>query len=385
MEMKNNNTNRYHYKRLVKKGLVMLSYTIIILLVVALVAAISMRLFSSGEPEPFLDSDNNIVPTSISEKCFIQVNGTRQGMFISSMDSTNPVLLFIHGGPGMPEYVISRGYPLVLEKHFTVCWWEHRGAGISYDRNIPIETMNFDQFIEDAICVTNYLRNRFKQDKIYLMAHSGGTMTGIQLAAKAPELYIAYLAVAQISNQMESEKIAYKYMMEKLTEAGDSSMLRKFRKYSIDRLNTSSYYVMRDLPMHKLGLGTTHKMKSVISGVFLPVMRCKEYTFTEKLNVWRGKDFTTNKAGLWDKLVRTDLTIKVTDLKLPVYFFSGKYDYTVSYALSKDYFSKLSAPSKGFYSFNESAHSPMFEEPEKFNNIIEKDVLKGITNLSDPY
>lgn len=361
----------------------MLTYFLLAVFVGALILVIGLRIFSPGVTQPFLDSENNVIPVSISEKSFIEVNGTKQGMFISSFDSTNPVLLFIHGGPGMPEYVISRQYPLVLEKHFTVCWWEHRGAGISFDKNTPLETMTFDQFIEDAVCVTNYLRKRFGQDKIYLMAHSGGTMTGIQVAAKAPELYFAYLAVAQISNQIESEKIAYQYMIQKFTASGDTKMLSKFRKYQIDGLNTPSYYVMRDMPMHKLGIGTTHEMKSVLSGVVLPIMRCKEYTFTEKINVWRGKAFNTSTAGLWDKLVRTDLTLKVKELKIPVYFFSGVYDYTVSYQLAKEYYNKISAPAKRFYTFNESAHSPMFEEPEKFNQIVERDVLNKITSLSD--
>lgn len=306
-------------------------------------------------------------------------------MFISGMDSTKPVLLFIHGGPGMPEYAISRHYPIVLEQLFTVCWWEHRGAGLSYSADIPLKTMTFDQFVDDAIEVTNYLRHRFNQEKIYLMAHSGGTLTGIMTAAKAPELFHAYIAMSQISNQMESEKLAYTYMINEFRKAGDSSMLRKFRKYPVDHLNTPSYYTMRDFPMHKLGIGTTHKMKSVITGVVIPVMQCSELTLKERINIWRGKAFNTKTAGLWDKLVRTDLTKKITELKIPVYFLNGVYDYTVSYQLSKEYYEKIDAPRKGFYSFKNSAHSPLFEEPERMKYILENDVLKNRTYLEDTH
>jgi pimeloyl-ACP methyl ester carboxylesterase len=243
--------------------------------------------------------------------------------------------------------------------------------------------MNFEQLISDVIEVTNYLRNRFNREKIYLMAHSGGTFIGIQAAAKAPQLFYAYIGMSQITNQLESEKLAYNYMVEQFTKSGDKKMLRKFEKYPVAEINTPAYYVMRDAPMHKLGIGTTHQMKSVISGIFWPVMLNKEYTLGEKINIWRGKSFTTKTAGLWQKLVVTDLTRKVQNLDIPVYLFHGIYDYTTSYILAKEYFEKLEAPQKGFYTFGQSAHSPLFEEPERMQQILLEDVLKNENNLAD--
>lgn len=349
----------------------------IVLITVTLIAV------SPGKPEPFRDSTGKPLEGSISEKIRININGVEMGMFIKGKDRSRPVLLFLHGGPGMPEYAVSREYPLSLENCFTVCWWDQRGAGLSYSPDIPPETMNFEQLISDVLEVTNYLRQRFDQEKIYLMAHSGGTFTGIQAAARAPELYKAYIAVSQISNQAESERLAYNYMTEQFTRLGDKKMLREFAKYPVDKINTPEYYVMRDKPMHRLGIGTTHAMRSVISGVFIPVMLLREYTPVEKINVWRGKAMTTNTAGLWNKLVVTDLTTKVTRLEIPVYFCSGFYDYTASFPLAKDYFNKLEAPVKGFYTFEKSAHSPLYEEPEKMQLILQEDVLKGMIGLAD--
>jgi pimeloyl-ACP methyl ester carboxylesterase len=353
------------------------------ILVFLLLISGTLWVCSFGKPKTFTDKRGNILWGSISEKIWVPINGVEQGMFIKGKDKTKPVLLFLHGGPGMPEYAISREYPLVLEEHFTVCWWEQRGAGLSYRPEIQPEILTFDLLIADVIEVSNYLRKRFGQEKIYLMAHSGGTFIGIQAAAKAPELYHAYLAMAQISNQLESEKLAYNYMVEQFTQLGDQKMLLKFRKYPVDKINTPDYYVMRDAPMHRLGIGTTRAMKSVISGVFWPVMLNKEYSLTEKINIWRGKSFTTKTVGLWNKLVVTDLTAKVQKLDIPVYFFHGIYDYTVSYKLAKDYLEKLQAPVKGFYTFENSAHSPLFEEPEKMQQILQKDVLLGKLNLAD--
>ena len=366
-------------RKLVRTMLVML----FVLFVCVTVLMGVLLVCSSGKPKPFLDSNGIPLAGSISEKIQVRINGIDQGMFIRGKDKTKPVLLFLHGGPGLPEYAISYKYPAVLEDDFVVCWWEQRGAGLSYHFDIPLETMTFEQLISDTIEVTNYLRKRFGQGKIYLMAHSGGSFIGIQAAARAPELYNAYIAISQISNQLESEKLAYKYMVEQLTRLGDHNTLRKLEKYSIADINTPSYYAMRDAPMHGLGVGTTHEMHSVISGVFMPVMLNSEYTLSEKINVWRGKFFTTRGANLWCQLVETDLTRKVLKLEIPVYFFSGIYDYTVNYTLAKEYFAMLQAPMKGFYTFEHSAHSPLFEEPEKMQSIIRDDVLPGLCRLAD--
>ncbi|MFA6127718.1 MAG: alpha/beta hydrolase [Bacteroidales bacterium] len=347
------------------------------------IPACSILARNPGKPAPFRDANGQPLKGSISEKIKVNINGVQQGMFIMGRDSTRPVLLFVHGGPGMPEFAVSRQYPLVLENHFTVCWWEQRGAGMSYNPDIPLSSMTFEQLIADILEVTRYLRTRFGQEKIYLMAHSGGTFYAIQAAARAPELFRAYIAVSQISNQLESEKLAYNYMVDQFTKTGDRKMLKRLSRYPVTEINTPSYYVMRDAPMHRLGIGTTHEMRSVISGVFWPVMREKSYTFRERINVWRGKAFNTKTAGLWNQLVVTDLTKKITKLEIPVYFLSGIYDYTVSYTLARNYFNQIEAPLKAFYTFKQSAHSPIFEEPGLLRQILLQDVLVGGNRLAD--
>lgn len=362
--------------KILKKMLILFLGCLAVFLIIFIVLIFN----SSGKVIPFTDNDGNQITASISEKISVNINGKKQGMFIKSKDKNNPVLLFVHGGPGMPEYAISREYPLVLENLFTVCWWEQRGTGMSYSSELKPEELSFEKLIDDIIEVSNYLRKRFGQEKIYLMAHSGGTFIGMQAAAKAPELFKAYIAVAQISNQLESEKLAYNYMLEQFTLSDNKKMLKKLKKYSVNQINTPSYYAMRDAPMHKLGIGTTHKMKSVFNGIFMPVMLNKEYTLKEKINIWRGKYFTTHKAGLWNKLVNTDLTKLVKKLDIPVYFIHGKYDYTVSYSLAKLYFEKLEATEKAFYAFENSAHSPLFEEPQKMQKTLLEIIKKSELN-----
>ena len=337
---------------------------------------------SPGNPEPFLDENGRLLEGSISEKVFVNINGVEQGMFIKSKDATHPVLLYLHGG--MPEYFLTQKYPTGLEDYFTVVWWEQRGSGLSYSTDIPPETMTLEQMISDTLEVTNYLRHRFGKEKIYLMGHSGGTFIGIQAAARAPELYYAYIGVAQMSYQLKSERLAYEYMLQQFRENGNTEMVRKLEEAPVTMTDgiPDAYLAVRDGAMHSLGIGTTHDMNSVITGIFLPSLTSRDYTLIEKVNMWRGKS-QSGVSPFWDEMIATDLSIQVSALDIPVYFFEGIYDYTCSYTEAKSYFEILRAPLKGFYTFEQSAHSPLFEEPEKMLRILLEDVLAGANSLAN--
>ena len=369
-----------------KAGRVMLIMVSILLASIFVLVGVLQFWSYPGKARPFVDKNGRPLSGSISEKIHVSINGVEQGMFIKSKDVNNPVLLFLHGGPGMPEYWLTQRYPTGLEEYFTVVWWEQRGAGLSYSPDIPPETMTAEQFISDTLEVTNYLRERFGKEKIYLMAHSWGSYIGIQAAARAPELYYAYIGVAQISYQLQSERLAYEYSLEQYKKNGNMDMVRRLEAAppTMTVPLPAAYDKLRDEYMHGIGIGTTRDMKSVERDIFLPSWQFREYTLSEKINLWRGKFFSRSRNfSLWDKMQATDLTNQVTELEIPVYFFSGIYDYTVNYTLSKDYLEKLQAPIKGFYTFEQSAHSPMFEEPKKVQKILLEDVLAGTNNLAD--
>jgi pimeloyl-ACP methyl ester carboxylesterase len=144
----------------------------------------------------------------------------------------------------------------------------------------------------------------------------------------------------------------------------------------------AGYRAVRDDAMHSLGIGTTHDMKSVVTDIVLESLKSRDYTLMEKFNLWRGKA-PSGISVVWDEMVVTDLNQTVPALALPVYFFEGIYDYTCSYTEAKAYFAQLKTPVKGFYTFAQSAHSPIFEEPAKARRILREDVLEGTDNLAD--
>jgi pimeloyl-ACP methyl ester carboxylesterase len=350
--------------------------------IVGLLGALLLR--SRGKPRLLLDSNGRPLSNSISEKIWVEINGIEQGMFIESQNDGNPVLLMVHGGPGMPDHFLTDRYPTGLEELFTVVWWEQRGTGLSYHGDIPAKTMTVNQFVSDTLAVTNYLRSRFGKEKIYLLGHSWGSFIGIQAAAQAPDLFYAYIGMAQMSYQLESERLAYEFMLEQLEQRGDRKMVHRLRKAPVTAEDGTpeKYLALRDHAMHALGIGTTRDMRSVITGIFIPSWLVRELTLGEKVNLWRGRSFS-RRFGLWNKILRMDLTTVVPTLRIPVYFFHGRHDYTCSYDLAKEYFCKLKAPLKGFYTFENSAHSPLLEEAEKARNILREDVLARSTALAD--
>lgn len=333
---------------------------------------------SSGKMKAFLDDNGDVLEGSISEKCFLEVNDTRLGMFIMAKDKTKPVLLICGGGPGISEYLLEQLYPTGLENEFVVCYLEYRGSSLSYDSSLDKNALTTEQYISDIIAVTNYLRERFEQEKVYLLGHSFGTFVGIKAAQKNPGLYHSFIAMSQICNQPESEKLAYEYMKKQYSLAGNTKMGKQFESY--EQYNSKAS--LRDKAMHELGVGTARDMDSVITGLVFPSLRCKVYSPKERIKIWRGKILALGSPVEMD-MFNFNAFEEIPDLDIPIYFLAGIYDYTCCYSLQKKYYEYIQAPIKGFYSFDNSAHSPLFEEADKAIQILTQDVIGETTALSD--
>jgi pimeloyl-ACP methyl ester carboxylesterase len=243
--------------------------------------------------------------------------------------------------------------------------------------------MTVAQFIADAIAVTQYLGQRFGKDRIILVGHSWGSFLGIQVAAAAPDLFHAYVGMGQVSYQLRSEVAAHRAMLVQYRARGDTAMVARLKAAPVSMADGPSpaYLRLRDKAMHGLGCGTTRDMASVITGVFLPVWKCPAYTIREKIDIWRGLSFS--RGFLWDAFLRTDLTQQIKMLDLPVYFLGGAHDLTANHGLSRDFFAQITAPVKGFYTFQDSAHGPLFEVPRLGREILTQEVLSQETRLSD--
>jgi pimeloyl-ACP methyl ester carboxylesterase len=219
--------------------------------------------------------------------------------------------------------------------------------------------------------MTEYLQNRFNQKKIYLMGHSWGTYLGIKTIEKYPENYIAYIGIGQLSNQLESEKLAYDYMLWHAEEINDKSAVKNLQKYDKNAADFPAFEYMgrvRSVLMDKYGIGVAREKFTTGGLVVNMLFFFRGYTLSDKINFARGMLFS--QMRVWDYVITDNLFNSSVVFQVPVYITHGKYDYQVSYALSREYYDKIEAPDKMFYTFENSAHSPIMEEPEKFVQII---------------
>ena len=344
-------------------GIAVLSIVCIILIGIAVIA-----INSPGKLEPLKDNEGNEIANSLAEKHFIEIGGVKQGFFLRSENTKNPVILFLHGGPGSPELAMLYRYEIHerLEKYFTVCYWDQRGAGMSFSNSIDADTMTLEQMIDDTYQISEYLKKRFNQEKIYIIGHSWGSLLGLKTIKKHPENYFAYIGIGQVTNQMKSEKLAYDYMLQHAAEINDKSAVRNLEKFNKNASDfpTSKYIAtVRSQLMNKYGIGIMHDDFSM-AGLIKDILFFKGYTFPEKLNYIRGMAFS--QKHLWDYVVSENLFESSISYRIPVYIAHGKYDYQVSYTLAREYFEMIEAPDKAFFTFEKSAHSPNGEEPENF-------------------
>ncbi len=317
------------------------------------------------------------------EKVFVEIGGVRQGMFMQEGGEDKPILLFLHGGPGSPEVTFNHLYPTGLDKYFTVCWWEQRGSGISYDKSMDKSCMSVELLLSDTIEITEYLRDRYGKDKIYLMGHSWGSLLGVLAASHSPHLYHAFVGIGQVVNIAKSEQMGYEYMLDELKKAGSRWRIRRLKKHESVKRGESDFKYLNTIRcslLNQLGVGYMRNEKAIAS-LFKELLYFGQYTIREKISYVRGISFSL--GALWDDIYNLDLMKLYNKFEIPVYILHGLYDIQVSYSLAKDYADMIEAPVVGFYTFEESAHSPCFEEIPKMCEIIEKDVLKGVATLAD--
>jgi pimeloyl-ACP methyl ester carboxylesterase len=304
-------------------------------------------------------------PNSIASLERIRLGGLDQCILIRGNDSSLPVLLFLHGGPGMPAMYLAHAFQRELEKEFVVVQWDRRGAGKSYREDIG-STLTTEQLIADTVELTNSLRARFHQDKIYLVGHSWGTYLGMLVIARYPELYHAYVGIGQLARSSPIARIQDEYIRQSARRMGDQAAIKELEEKGAS---------VRETLLFQFG-GEIRNAKSFMP-LLLTGLAAPEYSLRDARNIPKGvslysRNFVYNS-------ISGDLMDAITQVEIPVYFFTGRYDYTDPFALTEEYFSKIKAPEKHLVWFEESAHFPFYEEPVAFAR-----QMHGVLNAASP-
>jgi proline iminopeptidase len=309
---------------------------------------------------------------SVAELIRVPIGGHDQAMMVRGTSTENPVLLFLAGGPGGTELGAMRRHSQALETDFVVVTWDQRGTGKSYDDLDPISTLTLQQAVSDTIEVSNYLRHRFSQDKIYLLGQSYGTILGVLAAQQHPELYRAYIGVGQMVDPRETDGIFYTDALAWARRSGNAAL--------VNRLTASGPPPYTDMLDYEPALTNDaqvypydHSNNSEGAGGFGENLFVQEYTLMEQLHAFAGMFdvFTV----LYPQLQSIDFRKDATQLAVPVYLMEGRFEAPGRLGPAKQWFDQLDAPSKQWITFDTSGHRPLFEQPDLFYQQMTATVL----------
>ncbi|WP_433942925.1 alpha/beta fold hydrolase [Paenibacillus sp. SN-8-1] len=322
------------------------------LLIIIVIVAVKM-IFPTWTPR--IEGKN-----SISELGQVEINGTGHEVMIRGVDRNNPIIIFVHGGPGCSEIPYVRKYQEELERNFTIVHYDQRGSGKSYHFFEDYSNLTSDLLVDDLLELTDYVRKKLGQDKVLLIGHSFGTYIGMKAAAKAPEKYIAYVGIGQVANTVQSEMDSLNYTAVQAKQAGNLDDVERLEllRGSIERGEDATPRSL--VRMYGGAARLIDENRDYYTGfLFNP-----EYNGLDVIRYFRG--IAVSQDVLLKEERENTISRIVDRLDIPIYFVMGKYDYMTSVNAAKLYFDALKAPEKHFVLFEKSAHYPQFEEKEQF-------------------
>ncbi|MED4531267.1 alpha/beta hydrolase [Metabacillus fastidiosus] len=314
---------------------------------------------------PHIKGDNSI---SVLEQ--VEINGSSHEIMIRGNDKDNPVIIFVHGGPGNPEIPYAVKYQDLLEADFTVVNYDQRASGKSYHFFEDYSNLSPDLLVEDLLAMTDYISERLGKEKVILIGHSFGTYIATQAAYKAPEKYEAYVGIGQVSNIIESEIDSLNYCIKQAQNAGNTEDVLYLEGLT-EKIKSGDALTPRNYVM-KYGGGS--RLIDNPDGDTIGILFSSEYNLLDVIRYNYG--VTYSQSILIKDIFEEPLPAVVTKLELPFYFIMGKYDYMTSSNAAKKYFDMIEADKKEFVSFEKSAHYPQFEEKERFHEWMSNTFVK---------
>jgi dienelactone hydrolase len=186
-----------------------------------------------GRTPPFRTVAGEILPGSIAELGYHRLGGVDQWVMIRGESLTNPPLIHLHGGPGFSETRPFRHFNASLERSFTVVYWDQRGAGKSFARNIERSSMTVEQFIADLDELVDAVRIRVGMDKVAIFGHSWGSVLGVLYAARFPQKVAAYVGSGQIGDWPAAESASYAFVLAEARTLEGARLVRRIRTCAV--------------------------------------------------------------------------------------------------------------------------------------------------------
>ena len=342
---------------------------------VGVAGLVYLLLTPAGVP-PIRDVSGKVVPGSIASLERVRINGSEQWIEIRAWSPDKPVLLSIPGGPGQSDLALSRPTLGTLAKDFVVVSCDQRGIGKSYASFDP-KKLTTPQAVADTIALTNYLRKRFDERKIYLFGESGGSIIGVLAVRQHPELYHAWIGSGQMVDPLETDRLIYRGLLAYAEEHHDSGLAGKLRGYGEPPYESVYAYAYVMTQYDKLA-GEYTEPKAYRdalrkAGVGPWGILGSEYTLPEKMDVFRGLIDTF--SVMYPRWQTIDFQRTAEQLDVPVYIFTGEHELAARRGPVLAWFKSLRAPIKKLYDYPDAGHATAFEHFQDLHRIMLETVV----------
>lgn len=312
------------------------------------------------------DLSRIVAPSGIQESYKTRIGGIDQWINVRGQDKSNPIILFIHGGPAAPNIPSQWQFQRPIEEYFTVVNYDQRGAGKTYREADPesiSDTIHIDQYVADAIEIATFIRQRYQKEKLILMGHSWGTVVGMAVARKRPDLFYAYVGIGQVINTRDNERLSFDYGLQQAKEHGNASAVAEMQSIAPypgqEPITRERIIIARKWAQYYGGLSA---YKNDSSYYFDAAKLSPDYDLEDAAAIDKGSLFTLGR--LLPEFLNVDYK-GVKTFPIPVVMFMGRHDYTTPSAPTAEWMEKVKAPSKQQVWFEQSSHMIPWEEPGK--------------------
>jgi pimeloyl-ACP methyl ester carboxylesterase len=311
-------------------------------------------------------------PNKIEEGRFVPIGGLPQWIQIRGEGRDNPIMLFLHGGPGIVHSAFTptfRGW----EHEFTLVQWDQRGAGKTASRNghIGKSSLTIEGMVEDGIQVTEWVLQHLNQRKIIIFAISWGTILGTIMIKRRPDLFSAYVGTGQFVNWTTGEPLGYELALERAQKLGDAKSLKALRTIGPPPYPDEKTLIVERRAMGKVGVDTFPNLGDMVSAaLFSP-----GYSLRDSYAFFRGIQSSASK--LLEQIQAFDAQQLGTTFETPVFFFQGTLDMYAPTKSVQQYFATLQAPYKELVLWENEGHVTFFSNPE----MVRRDLVAHLRPL----
>lgn len=291
------------------------------------------------------------------------LHGVKQYVHIISTNRENPILIYLHGGPGDSALPLVEYFNADLSQRYTLVIWEQRGSGKSYYNFAEQEPVTVDDFVDDLKALVGELLTEFRQEKVCLLGHSWGSILGMRFIRLYPERVHYYIGVGQVISAQKMFEQSKAFVASHTT---NSKIKNRILALDVSFQQNTWYSDLMFLMGQLIKQGVSLYQKKSYASLYPYFIFSKHYSLRDCVNRLKGSKQSIQT--LWSGVAKTDFSL-YTDFKVPIALIEGEFDYHASSAIALDFFRNVTSP-KVYYCMQDTAHFPQWTRAKAFHSIV---------------